>query len=113
MAAAGIVMKRSQTKFIDQWRRTGALNSQVEEAFAATLTPGDTFLIGGQIVRYEGLRELTELARVPVYALGGMTAGDLEAAWEHGAQGIAAMRRSFPPRAISLTGSYPNLASAV
>ena len=26
MAAAGIVMKRSQTKFIDQWRRTGALN---------------------------------------------------------------------------------------
>lgn len=32
---------------------------EVEEAFAATLTPGDTFLIGGQIVRYEGLRELT------------------------------------------------------
>jgi ATP-binding cassette subfamily B protein len=33
MAAAGIVMKRSQVKFIDQWRRTGALNAQVEEAF--------------------------------------------------------------------------------
>ncbi len=33
MASAAIVMKRSQTKFIDQWRRTGALNSQVEEAF--------------------------------------------------------------------------------
>lgn len=32
---------------------------EVEEAFAATLTPGDTFLIGGQIVRYEGLREMT------------------------------------------------------
>lgn len=32
---------------------------EVEEAFAATLTVGDTFLIGGQIVRYEGLRELT------------------------------------------------------
>ncbi|MBT0955949.1 ligase-associated DNA damage response DEXH box helicase [Alphaproteobacteria bacterium KMM 3653] len=32
---------------------------EVEEAFAATLTKGDTFLIGGQIVRYEGLRELT------------------------------------------------------
>ena len=29
---------------------------EVEEAFAATLTPGDTFLIGGQIVRYESLR---------------------------------------------------------
>ncbi|MCP3996276.1 MAG: ABC transporter ATP-binding protein, partial [bacterium] len=34
MAAAGIVMKRSQVKFIDQWRRTGALNAQVEEAFS-------------------------------------------------------------------------------
>ena len=33
MVLAGVVMKRSQTKFIDQWRRTGTLNSQVEEAF--------------------------------------------------------------------------------
>jgi ATP-binding cassette subfamily B protein len=33
LAAAAVVMKRSQSKFIDQWRRTGALNSQVEEAF--------------------------------------------------------------------------------
>ncbi len=33
MAAAAIVMKRSQVKFVDQWRRTGALNAQVEEAF--------------------------------------------------------------------------------
>ncbi|MDA0721539.1 MAG: ligase-associated DNA damage response DEXH box helicase [Proteobacteria bacterium] len=32
---------------------------EVEEAFAATLTQGDTFLIGGQIVRYDGLREMT------------------------------------------------------
>ena len=32
---------------------------EVEEGFAATLTPGDTFLIGGQVVRYEGLKELT------------------------------------------------------
>ncbi|WP_121063004.1 ligase-associated DNA damage response DEXH box helicase [Chachezhania antarctica] len=32
---------------------------EVEEAFAASLTPGDTFLIGGEIVRYEGLREMT------------------------------------------------------
>ncbi|MCO4846858.1 MAG: ligase-associated DNA damage response DEXH box helicase [Yoonia sp.] len=32
---------------------------EIEEAFAATLTVGDTFLIGGQIVRYEGLRDLT------------------------------------------------------
>jgi len=32
---------------------------EIEESFAATLTPGDTFLIGGQVVRYEGLREMT------------------------------------------------------
>ncbi|WP_333714041.1 ligase-associated DNA damage response DEXH box helicase [Yoonia sp.] len=32
---------------------------EVEESFAATLTPGDTFLIGGQVVRYEGLKEMT------------------------------------------------------
>jgi ATP-binding cassette subfamily B multidrug efflux pump len=30
---AGTVMKRSQAKFITQWRRTGVLNAQIEEAF--------------------------------------------------------------------------------
>ncbi len=39
--------------------RRGTPLGEVEEAFAATLTPGDTFLIGGQTVRYEGLREMT------------------------------------------------------
>ncbi|MBD1203974.1 MAG: ligase-associated DNA damage response DEXH box helicase [Rhodobacteraceae bacterium] len=39
---------------------------EVEEGFASTLTPGDTFLIGGEIVRYEGLREMTvEVTRQP------------------------------------------------
>ncbi|MFD1344416.1 ligase-associated DNA damage response DEXH box helicase [Litorisediminicola beolgyonensis] len=42
-----------------RWRgRGGAPLGEIEEGFAASLTPGDTFLIGGQIVRYEGLREL-------------------------------------------------------
>jgi ATP-dependent Lhr-like helicase len=40
-------------------RMGGQPLGEVEESFAATLTPGDTFLIGGQVVRYEGLRELT------------------------------------------------------
>jgi ATP-dependent Lhr-like helicase len=39
--------------------RGGAPLGEVEESFAAGLTQGDTFLIGGQIVRYEGLREMT------------------------------------------------------
>ncbi|EPX86843.1 ligase-associated DNA damage response DEXH box helicase [Salipiger mucosus] len=43
-----------------RWRgRGGAPLGEIEEGFAASLTQGDTFLIGGQIVRYEGLRELT------------------------------------------------------
>ena len=39
--------------------RGGAPLGEIEEGFAATLSKGDTFLIGGQIVRYEGLREMT------------------------------------------------------
>ncbi|GLO75432.1 DNA ligase-associated DEXH box helicase [Phaeobacter italicus] len=39
--------------------RGGKPLGEIEESFAATLSAGDTFLIGGQIVRYEGLREMT------------------------------------------------------
>ncbi|WP_108838225.1 ligase-associated DNA damage response DEXH box helicase [Tateyamaria sp. Alg231-49] len=39
--------------------RGGKPLGEIEEGFAATLTPGDTFLIGGQIVRYDSLREMT------------------------------------------------------
>ncbi len=39
--------------------RGGKPLGEIEEGFVATLTPGDTFLIGGQIVKYEGLREMT------------------------------------------------------
>ena len=38
--------------------RGGRSLGEIEEAFAATLSPGDTFLISGQIVRYEGLRDM-------------------------------------------------------
>lgn len=33
MAVAGLVMKKSQKHFVTQWRRTGTLNSHIEEAF--------------------------------------------------------------------------------
>ncbi len=47
-------------------RMGGLPLGEIEEDFAATLTPGDTFLIGGEVVRYEGLRELTvEVTRTP------------------------------------------------
>ncbi len=50
-----------------RWRgRGGAPLGEIEEGFAASLTKGDTFLMGGQIVRYEGLRELVvEVSREP------------------------------------------------
>lgn len=41
-----------------KFRQSAKSLGEVEEAFAATLTPGDTFLIGGQIVRYEALNQL-------------------------------------------------------
>ena len=47
-------------------RGGGVPLGEVEEYFASTLTPGDTFLIGGQVVRYDGLREMTvEVTRQP------------------------------------------------
>ena len=46
--------------------RGGAPLGEVEEGFAAALTPGDTFLIGGQVVRYDALREMVvEVSRSP------------------------------------------------
>ncbi len=49
-----------------KFRRSARPLGEIEEGFAASLTPGDTFLIGGQIVRYEGLNQLTvEVSRAP------------------------------------------------
>jgi ATP-binding cassette subfamily B protein len=33
MVIAGLVMRKSQTQFVAQWRRTGSLNAQIEESF--------------------------------------------------------------------------------
>ena len=44
----------------------GAPLGEIEESFAATLTLGDTFLMGGEVVRFSGLRDLTvEVTRDP------------------------------------------------
>ncbi len=47
---------------------------------------------GAKALGFSGLRDLTERADLPVYALGGMAEMDLGRAFEHGAQGIAAIR---------------------
>lgn len=40
-------------------RGNGTPLGEIEEGFAATLSPGDTFLFGGRVVRFEGLRDMT------------------------------------------------------
>lgn len=47
---------------------------------------------GLQPMGWERLRVLAEMAGMPVYALGGMSCSDLDTAWQHGVQGIAAIR---------------------
>lgn len=46
---------------------------------------------GAIVLGFDGLRVLTELSTVPVYALGGMSEADLDKAFQSGAQGIAAI----------------------
>ncbi len=48
-----------ETVGVRMGKRGGPKIGEVEEAFAATLVPGDTFLIGGRVVRYDAMRELT------------------------------------------------------
>ena len=58
-------------------RRGGGFKlGEVEEAFAATLRPGDSFMIGGEVVQYKNIREMTVQVerggardpKVPVFA---------------------------------------------
>ena len=46
---------------------------------------------GAQLLGFGGLQHLTEQAILPVYALGGMRPSDMDTAFLHGAQGIAAI----------------------
>jgi ATP-dependent Lhr-like helicase len=62
----GTIIDTETLKVRLKGRLGGTPLGEVEEAFASTLTPGDTFLIGGQVVRYEGLHEMTvEVTRTP------------------------------------------------
>ena len=58
-----------------------------------TTTPGD-----GErpLLGWQGFAALAAGARLPVYALGGLGPEDLETAWAHGAQGVAAIRGFWP-----------------
>lgn len=47
---------------------------------------------GDEPLGWQGFQALAELAACPAYALGGMTARDIDQAFVHGAQGVAAIR---------------------
>ncbi len=55
----GTIVDTETLKVRLRGRMGGTPLGEIEENFAATLTPGDTFLIGGEVVRYESLREMT------------------------------------------------------
>jgi ATP-dependent Lhr-like helicase len=56
--AIGTIQDTDTLKVRMRRSRGGKPLGEIEEGFAASLTPGDTFLIGGQIVRFESLREM-------------------------------------------------------
>lgn len=62
----GTIQDTDTLKVRLQRKRGGKPLGEIEEGFAATLTRGDTFLIGGEVVRFESLREMTvEVSRHP------------------------------------------------
>ena len=54
----GTIQDTETLKVRTHGRSGGKPLGEIEEAFAASLTKGDTFLIGGNIVRFESLREM-------------------------------------------------------
>ncbi|MBF9034073.1 ligase-associated DNA damage response DEXH box helicase [Rhodobacterales bacterium HKCCE2091] len=62
----GTIVDADKLKVRMRHARGGGPLGEVEEYFAAALNKGDTFLIGGQIVRYEGMREMVvEVSKTP------------------------------------------------
>jgi 8-oxo-dGTP diphosphatase len=50
---------------------------------------------GAPHLGWENLAAIAAGAAIPVYALGGLTRADMEAAWQHGAHGIALLRQAW------------------
>ncbi|MCV6825282.1 MULTISPECIES: ligase-associated DNA damage response DEXH box helicase [Halocynthiibacter] len=59
----GTIQDTDKLKVRMRGRGSAAPLGEIEESFAATLEPGDTFLIGGEIVRFVGLREMDVIVR--------------------------------------------------
>ena len=50
---------------------------------------------GGSVLGWEGFARITEAAAIPVYAIGGLAAADMQEAWCRGAHGLAMIRGSW------------------
>jgi len=50
---------------------------------------------GAPHLGWDGFAAITSGSSIPVYALGGMKPGDVQAAWRHGAHGIALLRQAW------------------
>ena len=50
---------------------------------------------GAQHLGWEGFAAIAAESSIPVYALGGLTRDDMQAAWQHGAHGVALLRQAW------------------
>jgi len=50
---------------------------------------------GAPHLGWENFAAITSGSSIPVYALGGLTLGDMQLAWKHGAHGIALLRQAW------------------
>lgn len=53
---------------------------------------------GEPALGWQRFAELVSDTRIPVFAIGGLTPGDMDMAWRHGAHGVAAIRAAWPGR---------------
>jgi 8-oxo-dGTP diphosphatase len=64
---------------------------------------------GAPVLGWENFSGIISGASIPVYALGGLSASDLETAWRHGAHGVALLRQAWSDASVesSSGGSSP------
>lgn len=90
----------------DRWVAASCHNA---EELAQAVRIGCDFVVLGPVqptashpnaphLGWSGLRALCDDTPLPVYALGGLSKFDLTAAWQAGAQGVAAIRAFWPER---------------
>lgn len=73
-------------------RKAEALEADFAVLGAIAATPTHP---GGRVLGWDGFAEIVAGAAIPVYAIGGLDAAQMDAAWAAGAQGVAMIRGSW------------------